>query len=179
MMNKGLEVIEATRFFPLAPSQLEVVVQRQSVMHAFVFFSDGSVKAQLAAPDMRLPIGYALSYPERLDVPVATAATRRAMGLEGGVTTLTFEPVDHERFPAVRLAYSAVERGGTYPAVLSAANEEAGRAFLQGKVRFVDIAALVAAALDAHAGADAVLPEIEEADRWARSFTRDAISAKT
>jgi 1-deoxy-D-xylulose-5-phosphate reductoisomerase len=178
LMNKGLEVIEATRFFALAPEQLEVVVQRQSVMHAFVFFVDGSVKAQLAAPDMRLPIGFALSYPERLPGAIAMPATRRAMGLEGGAATLTFEPVDHERFPALRLAYAAVTRGKTYPAVLSASNEEAGRAFLQGKVRFVDIAALVAAALDAHTEADPTLPGIEEADRWARAFTRDAVSAK-
>jgi 1-deoxy-D-xylulose-5-phosphate reductoisomerase len=179
LMNKGLEIIEATRFFSLESSQLDVVVQRQSVMHAFVFFVDGSVKAQLASPDMRLPIGFALSYPQRLDQAVELTATRGALGLEGVGASLSFEPVDHERFPALRLAYAAAERGGTYPAVLSAANEEAGRAFLLGKVRFVDIAALVAAALDAHEGGRAELPEIEEADRWARSFTRDAVSAKT
>ena len=179
LMNKGLEIIEATHFFGLRPAQLDVVVQRQSVVHALVFFADGSVKAQLAAPDMRLPISYALGFPERLASDRASwEATRRAVGLVGVAASLTFEPVDHARFPALRLAYRAAERGGTHPAALSAANEEAGRAFLQGKIRFVDIAALVAAALDEHQGSAATLPEIVEADRWARAFTRDAISAK-
>jgi 1-deoxy-D-xylulose-5-phosphate reductoisomerase len=177
LMNKGLEVIEACRFFDVRPSQVEIVVHRQSVAHAFVIFSDGSVKAQLAAPDMRMPIGFALSYPHRLDEPVALQPTRAALGLEGRSSMLTFEPVDDVRFPAIRLAYRAAELGGTHPAVLSAANEEAGRAFLQGKITFVDIGALVAAALDAHEAQPASMPNIEEADRWARSFTRDAIDA--
>jgi len=124
---------------------------------------------------MRMPIGFALAYPERLREPVALPLTRRAIGLEGRASTWTFEPVDHARFPCVRLAYRAVEAGGTYPAVLSAANEEAGRAFMQGKIRFVDIGAIVAAALDAHDAQPARLPEIEESDRWARSFTRDVV----
>ncbi len=175
LMNKGLEVIEACRFFDLDPSQVEVVVHRQSVAHAFVIFSDGSVKSQLAAPDMRMPIGFALAFPERLDVPVALQATRRWLGLEGNASVLTFEPVDDERFPALALAYRAVGLGGTYPAVLSAANEEAGRAFIQGKIKFVDIGAFVAAALDGHSAQPATLPSILESDQWARSFTRDAI----
>jgi len=175
LMNKGLEAIEACRFFDVAPAQVEVVVHRQSVAHAFVIFCDGSVKAQIASPDMRMPIGFALAYPERLREPVALPLTRRAIGLEGRASTWTFEPVDHARFPCVRLAYRAVEAGGTYPAVLSAANEEAGRAFMQGKIRFVDIGAIVAAALDAHDAQPARLPEIEESDRWARSFTRDVV----
>ena len=177
LMNKGLEVIEACRFFDVTPSQVDVVVHRQSVAHAFVVFSDGSVKAQLAAPDMRMPIGFALAYPQRLDAPVALDATRHALGLAGHASALTFEPVDDARFPSVRLAYRAIEHGGTYPAVLSAANEEAGRAFRQEKIKFVDIAALVAAALDAHAVRPALLANIEEADRWARTFTRDAVDA--
>jgi 1-deoxy-D-xylulose-5-phosphate reductoisomerase len=177
LMNKGLEVIEACRFFEVTPKQIEIVVHRQSVAHAFVIFSDGSVKAQLAAPDMRVPIGFALAYPDRLDDAVALAATRRALGLEQLASVLTFEPVDDERFPAVALAYRAAEAGGTYPAVLSSANEEAGRAFLQGKIKFADIGTLVAAALDAHDALPGNLANILESDRWARSFTRDAIDA--
>jgi len=175
LMNKGLEVIEACRFFALDPDQIEVVVHRQSVAHAFVIFSDGSVKSQLAAPDMRMPIGFALAFPDRLDTPVALTDTRRWLGLEGRSTVLTFEPVDDARFPALALAYRAVRSGGTCPAVLSAANEEAGRAFIQGKIKFVDIGAFVAAALDGHRARPATLPNILESDQWARSFTRDAI----
>ena len=176
LMNKGLEVIEACRFFGLASSQVDVVVHRQSIAHAFVILCDGSVKAQVASPDMRMPIGFALAYPERLDRAVALPATLRALGLDGSRSTWTFEPVDHRRFPCLRLAYRALEAGGTCPAVLSAANEEAGRAFLAGQVRFVDIGAIVAEALDAHEAGPALLPDIEEADRWARSFTRDVVS---
>lgn len=175
LMNKGLEVIEACRFFASKPSQIEVVVHRQSVAHAFVIFSDGSVKAQLAAPDMRMPIGFALSYPDRLDDPTGLQSTRAALGLEGRMSALTFEPVDARRFPAIALAYRAAEEGGTSPAVLSAANEEAGRAFLQGKIKFVEIGTLVAAALDSHNAQPATLPNIQKADRWARSFTRDTV----
>lgn len=179
LMNKGLEVIEACRLFGALPAQVEVVVHRQSVAHAFVIFADGSVKSQLAAPDMRMPIGYALAFPDRLPEPTGLALTRRALGLDGTKSILSFEPVDHKRFPCVRLAYRTVELGGTFPAVLSAANEEAGRAFLQGKISFVDIGALVAGALEAHQRLEVNLPNIEEADRWARSFTRDAIATRT
>jgi 1-deoxy-D-xylulose-5-phosphate reductoisomerase len=173
MMNKGLEVIEASRFFGLAPEQIDVVVHRQSVAHAFIVFRDGSIKAQLAAPDMRIPIGYALAYPQRLpggDVGKA----RDSIGLSGA-TRLTFEPLDNSRFPAVALCFRALREGGTFPAVLSAANEEAGRAFLQGKVKFTEISALVEHALDGHAGGPATLDAIAAADAWARSATRAAI----
>jgi 1-deoxy-D-xylulose-5-phosphate reductoisomerase len=179
LMNKGLEVIEACRFFDLDPSRIEVVVHRQSVAHAFVLFTDGSVKAQLAAPDMRMPIGFALSHPLRLSGAVALEATRGAIGLGGAASSLTFEPVDEARFPCLRLAYRAIERGGTYPAVLSAANEVAGRAFLQGKLKFTDIARIVSDALEIHVGGGAAMSDIEEADRWARSFARDAIVSRT
>jgi 1-deoxy-D-xylulose-5-phosphate reductoisomerase len=176
LMNKGLEVIEASRFFGLAPSAIEVVIHRQSVAHAFVIFNDGSVKSQLAAPDMRTPIGFALSYPERLENATPAQPTRDAIGLGSGPSMMTFAPVDHARFPCLRLAYRALEHGGTFPAVLSAANEEAGRAFLQGKIKFTDIARLVSDALEAHSGKSASVPEIEIADSWARSFARTSIS---
>jgi 1-deoxy-D-xylulose-5-phosphate reductoisomerase len=127
---------------------------------------------------MRLPIGFALAFPDRLPQAPELAATRSALGLRGERSTLTFEPDDDARFPCLRLAYRAAQSGQTYPAVLSAANEEAGRAFLQGKIRFDQIGALVRAALDAHNGLPPTMPNIEEADRWARSFTKDAISTK-
>ena len=177
LMNKGLEVIEASHLFDLPPEKIRVVVHRQSIVHGFVVFADGNVKAQLAAPDMRLPIGYALAYPERLPAAVAMTKTSEAIGLGSTRSVLTFEPVDDRRFPSVRLAYSALHAGGTYPAVLSSANEEAGRAFLQRKIKFTDICPIVEQALAAHpAGADG-LEEIEAADRFGRTFARDAIGA--
>jgi len=179
LMNKGLEVIEASRFFGLAPAQIEVVIHRASFAHAFVMFADGSVKAQLAQPDMRVPIGYALAWPERLPAIQNRSTTvdlyntaRAQIGLGGEVATLTFEPVDVERFPAIPIAYRALERGGTYPAALSAANEEAGRAFLDGKIKFTDIASLVERALEAEPGEPAALPAIEAADARAREFVK-------
>ncbi|MBV8221856.1 MAG: 1-deoxy-D-xylulose-5-phosphate reductoisomerase, partial [Candidatus Eremiobacteraeota bacterium] len=175
MMNKGLEVIEASRLFELRPDQIEIVVHRQSVAHAFVIFRDGSVKAQLAAPDMRVPIGYALSYPDRLPGHDAQQ-TRDALGLGATSAQLTFEPVDETRFPAIALCYRALRAGGTYPAVLSASNEEAGRAFLHGKVKFTDISALVKRALDDHEGGPATLASIRAADSWARTATREAVA---
>jgi 1-deoxy-D-xylulose-5-phosphate reductoisomerase len=177
MMNKGLEIIEASHLFGLEPQRIEVVVHRQSIVHGFVLFSDGNVKAQLAAPDMRLPIGYALSYPERLPEAFNKAATRDAIGLGERAATLSFEPVDETRFPSLRLAYDALAAGGTQPAVLSSVNEEAGRAFLQRKIKFTEICPIVAGALEAHrSGADG-LEDIEAADRWGREFARDAIGA--
>src|SRR5579872_625878 len=177
LMNKGLELIEASHLFGLAARQLEVVVHRQSVMHGFVLFRDGSVKAQLAAPDMRLPIAFALYYPDRAPHAIAAPATRSALGLEGRPASLSFEPVDEGRFPAVALAYRALQAGGTFAAVLSAANEEAGRAFLRGQIKFTEICALVERALDAHAPTADGLAHVEAADRWAREFTRDGIAA--
>jgi 1-deoxy-D-xylulose-5-phosphate reductoisomerase len=177
LMNKGLEIIEASHLFALTPSQIEVVVHRQSIVHGFVLFCDGNVKAQLAAPDMRLPIGYALSYPDRLPAAVSGSETKNAIGLGEAPSTLSFEPVDERRFPSLRLAYSALKAGGTYPAVLSGVNEEAGRAFLQRKIKFTEICPIVERALAAHhRGADD-LEETEAADQWSRAFARDAIRA--
>ncbi len=177
LMNKGLEVIEASRLFGLTGAQIEVVVHRESVVHAFVLFRDGSVKSQLAWPDMRVPIGFALAYPERLASGPPSRETRDAIGLGERATALAFEPVDDERFPCLRLAYGALALGDTYPAVLSAANEEAGRAFLAGKIQFTDIAALVAGALDAHTGLAVSEETVAEADAWAREHARAAILA--
>jgi 1-deoxy-D-xylulose-5-phosphate reductoisomerase len=175
LMNKGLEIIEASHLFDLAPECIQAVVHRQSIVHGFVLFADGNVKAQLAAPDMRLPIGFALAYPERLPSAFVETATRNAIGLGQALSTLSFEPIDERRFPSVRLAYRALTLGSTYPAVLSAANEEAGRAFLQRKIKFTEICSIVERALEAHAANADGLEEIEAADRWSREFARDAI----
>ncbi|SRR5579872_529888 len=177
LMNKGLEVIEASSLFSLPPASIEVVVHRQSVVHGFVIFRDGNVKAQLASPDMRLPIGYALAYPQRLPAAVAEADTRAAIGLGGAATTLTFEPVDDVRFPSVRLAYRALALGGTYPAVLSAANEEAGRAFLRKQIKFTQIHPIVESVLENHLPAGDDLEDVLSADRTGREQVRDAIRA--
>jgi 1-deoxy-D-xylulose-5-phosphate reductoisomerase len=177
LMNKGLEVIEASRFFALRPDQLDVVVHRSSIAHAFVIFGDGCIKAQLAAPDMRLPIGYALAYPERLSSAPDDAAARSAIGLGGEKVALTFEAVDEARFPCLRLAFRALESGGTYPVALSSANEEAGRAFLQEKICFTDIATYVAKSLDAHQVREATADAVAESDVWARGYVRAAILA--
>ena len=177
LMNKGLEVIEASRFFDVRADQIEVVVHRSSIAHAFVVFGDGCIKAQLAAPDMRLPIGYALAYPDRLPAAPDETAARRAIGLDGEKVMLTFEPVDERRFPCLQLAFRALKAGGTYPAVLSSANEEAGRAFLQEKICFTDIATLVENSLDAHEGRAATPDAVAESDVWARGNVRAAILA--
>ena len=176
LMNKGLEVIEASWLFSLAPQTIDIVVHRQSVVHGFVLFTDGSVKAQLASPDMRLPIGFALAYPQRLPTAVAEDKTKAAIGLRD-VATLTFEPVDDVRFPAVRLAYRALALGGTYPAVLSAANEAAGRAFLQQQIKFTQICPIVESVLDAHRAAGTGLEDVLEADRFGRDQVREAVRA--
>ena len=164
MMNKGLEIIEARWLFGLRPEQVDVLVHPQSVVHALVEFVDGSVAAQMSAPDMRIPIAQALFFPEKLPVD----APRLDLAEVGA---LTFEAPRPERFPCLVHARSAMREGGTAPAVLNAANEVAVASFLSGASRFTDIPDVVGAALDAHEnrGAEA-LEAILEADRWARSY---------
>jgi len=162
MMNKALELIEARWLFGLPAEKLGVVVHPQSIVHSFVEFIDGSVIAQLSPPDMKLPIQYALSYPERLDGPARRLDFTQALRLD-------FEPPDPVRFPAVRLGHEAATRGGTCGAVLNAANEEAVRGFLDGELRFTDIADVCARVLDEHPfQADPSLDEVRRLDAWAR-----------
>ncbi len=162
LMNKALEVIEARWFFGVDADRIDIVVHPQSVVHSLVEFVDGSVLAQLGVPDMRLPIQFALTYPTR----VRGIAPR--LDIES-VGALTFEPPDAARFPAVRLGHEALRAGGTMPCVLSAANEEAVRLFLAGRIGFCDIAAAVEDAMEAHDVVRGPGPEeILEADRWAR-----------
>ena len=162
MMNKALELIEARWLFDVPAEKLGVVVHPQSIVHSLVEFVDGSVIAQLSPPDMRLPIQYALSYPERLPGPARRMDFTQAARLD-------FEPPDLERFPAVRLGYEAAARGGTAGAVLNAANEEAVRGFLDGAIAFTDIADICARLLDEHPHqADPTLDEVLRLDAWAR-----------
>ena len=183
LMNKGLEVIEASRLFGQPGERVLIAVHPQSIAHGFVVFTDGSVKGQLCHPDMRIPIGYALSYPDRLSPigePVSltgappTAAPRAdVLTILGGkpqtdALRYEFERPDFDRFPCLRLAYQALAKGGTAPAVLSAANEVAVRSFVEGKVRFGEIARIIETTLERVAHRDATLTHIREADLDAR-----------
>jgi 1-deoxy-D-xylulose-5-phosphate reductoisomerase len=170
LMNKALEIIEAHFLFGVPYSGIEVWVHPQSIVHALVEFSDRSMIAQLGLPDMRLPIQYALTYPERLDGALPELPLEK-------MASLTFEAPDHKRFPSLNFAYDAGRRGGTAPAVLNAANEAAVALFLEGKTRFCGIFDLVGEALAAHT----VLPvenleTVQEADRWARKFVNTKAS---
>ncbi len=162
MMNKALELIEARWLFGLPGEKLDVVIHPQSIVHSMVEFVDGSVVAQLSPPDMRLPIQYALAYPERLPCPAPKFDFTRNI-------TLEFEPPDPRRFPAVCLGHEAAVRGGTCGAVLNAANEEAVRGFLEGELRFSDIAEICRRVLDEHPySPEPSLDEVRRLDGWAR-----------
>jgi 1-deoxy-D-xylulose-5-phosphate reductoisomerase len=162
LMNKALEIIEARWLFGLEPGQIEVVLHPESVIHSFVEFADGSVLAQLSPPDMRLPIQYALTYPERVPGPA-----RRLSWRELGAWH--FEPPDGETFPSLQLGYEVARQGGTCGAALNAANEEAVRGFLAGRLAFLDIPRVCRAVLDHHHySARPGLAELEAVDRRAR-----------
>jgi 1-deoxy-D-xylulose-5-phosphate reductoisomerase len=171
LMNKGLEVIEAHWLFDVPPSRVEVLVHPQSIIHSLVEFVDGTVLAQLGVTDMRMPIQYALSYPERWHAAIPGMDFTRAMKLD-------FEPPDHERFPCLGLAYRALEGGGTLPAVLNAANEEAVAGFLDGRVPFVGVPELIRAVMDAHETRPvSAIEDVLAADAWAREQARRALQA--
>ena len=162
LMNKGLELIEAHWFFDMPFDRIDVVVHPQSIVHSMVEFVDRSVIAQMGTPDMRLPIQYALTYPER--VPGLGSSVDFAE-----VGTLTFEAPDVARFPALRLAREAGETGQTLPTVLSAVDEVAVEAFINGRIRFLDIARLVEMVMQRHTPVAANdVGDVLEADRWAR-----------
>jgi 1-deoxy-D-xylulose-5-phosphate reductoisomerase len=165
LMNKGLEVIEAHHLFTMPIEQIAVCIHPQSVVHSAVEFVDGSLKAQLGRPDMRLPIAVALAYPDRLADAVPATSLEDLSGLE-------FHALDEDRFPSVGLARAAAAAGGGHPAVLNAANEEAVNAFLAGDVPFSGIIPTVERALAAFPGGGATLQEIMEADRWARGYVK-------
>jgi 1-deoxy-D-xylulose-5-phosphate reductoisomerase len=169
LMNKGLEVIEASRFFALPGERIHVLVHRTSVAHGFAIFTDGNVVGQFARPDMRLPIGYALAYPDRLaDHPETDPLVAVGGTIDGSTTVLGFERPDIERFPCLGLAYRALREGGTVPAALSAANEVAVAAFVGGRIRFGDIPRCIETALASVERAELTLDAVRAADRAAR-----------
>lgn len=169
MMNKGLEVIEARWLFDLEPEQIEVLVHPQSIVHSMVSFDDGAVKAQLGVPDMKVPIQYALSYPSRWPAP----HERLDWSTLG---RLDFAPPDPEKFPCLRHAYEALERGGTAPAILNAANEAAVDGFLGERLAFSDIPHLVGDALaSTPIVSEPTLEDLYEADARARGHVQELL----
>ena len=167
MMNKGLELIEAHHLFGLPSGRIDILIHPQSVIHSMVEYVDGSVLAQLGSPDMRIPIAYALAYPERIDTPAAPLDLAR-------LGSLTFEAPDLERFPALRLAREALEAGGAAPIVLNAANEEAVAAFLDRRIGFLDICQTVEEALlRTGASQPRSIDEVIDIDRAARALAGD------
>ena len=170
LMNKALEMIEARWLFDTPMEDVEVVVHPQSIIHSMVRFNDGSTLAQLGLPDMRLPIQYALVYPERLN----TALPRMELK---DYANLTFEAPDETKFPALSLARRAVAQGGTMAAVMNAANEVAVDLFLNNKIPFLYIMRLVAQAMDRHEPLPPTLPNVLEADSWARRVSAGSRAA--
>jgi 1-deoxy-D-xylulose-5-phosphate reductoisomerase len=173
MMNKGLELIEAARLFPVRDDQIEIVVHRQSIIHSMVDYVDGSILAQLGPSDMRTPIAHTLAWPDRMETPM------QPLDLIA-IGRLDFEAPDPVRFPALRLAQEALEAGGAAPAVLNAANEVAVAAFLAGKIGFLDIAFTVEQALDRYNGPPApkTIDEVLMVDTMARQLARATTELK-
>jgi len=176
LMNKGLEVLEAHELFGVELDRIDVVVHPQSVVHSMVEWADGATIAQLSTPDMRLPIGYALAWPERL--PVAYGAIDWS-----GLTSLTFEPPDLSSFPCLGLAYAAGREGGLAPAWLNAANEVAVEAFLDGRIQWLQIALVIADVLDGYVAEDGMgavgADVVYEADRRARTRAHQTVERMT
>lgn len=169
LMNKALEIIEAKWLFDLRVEQIEVVIHPQSIIHSMVEFCDGSVIAQMGMPDMKVPIQYALTYPERSPLLV------RAFDLSS-IGSLTFKKPDMEKFPALRLGYQAAKEGGTMGATLNAANEVAVQAFLDGQIKFTEIALYVEKVIDKHHFIkNPCLEDILVADAWARQEVKKCL----
>jgi 1-deoxy-D-xylulose-5-phosphate reductoisomerase len=169
MMNKGLEVIEAHWLFGMAPEAISVVVHPQSIVHSLVEYQDGSVLAQLGIPDMKIPIAYALSYPERIALGLKPLNLWKCSDLE------FYEP-DYSRFPALRLAFEALERGGVSSAVLNAANEVAVAAFLEMRIAFPQISSIVGQTMERlESGVELDLDGLIEVDEEARKIARSLI----
>lgn len=173
LVNKGLECIEARWLFDVPMERIEVLLHRESIIHSLVEFRDGSVKAQLGVPDMRLPIQCALTYPDRVQSNAVPRLDLKSIG------TLNFGIPSHQQFPCLGLTLEAGRRGGTAPAVLAAADEIAVEHFLANYIRFTDIPHVLEDALNAHnVIANPSLDQVLEADRWARAFTEDWVKAK-
>ncbi|NNC72393.1 MAG: 1-deoxy-D-xylulose-5-phosphate reductoisomerase [Sphingomonadaceae bacterium] len=172
LMNKGLELIEADRLFPIAADRIEIIVHRQSVVHSMVEYADGSILAQLGPPDMRTPIAHTLAWPDRMETPMPSLDF-------AAISRLDFEEPDPVRFPALRLARQSLDRGGAKPAILNAANEEAVAAFLDKRIGFLDIAAIVEDMLDRYdPPAPGSLDDVFAIDTETRMRTRQMMTTK-
>ena len=170
MMNKGLEVIEAYYLFPIEKNAIEILIHPQSIVHSMVDYFDGSVIAQLGMPDMRTPISYALSWPNRIETPVPRLELEK-------IKELTFEPPDPVKFPALRASREALEAGGYAPTILNAANEVAVENFLNKKIEFGEIIKLIDKALEKiEPGLPSSIEDVLSADRSAREFVKNSIS---
>ena len=176
LMNKGLEVIEASVLFNIPASKIEIVIHPQSIIHSAVEFVDGSIIAQLSSPDMKLPIQYALTYPKRYPSSIKPLDFEKIKKLE-------FMKPDFNKFPCLRLAYEAAEAGGTMPCVLNSANEVAVQSFLAHEIKLTQISELIEEVMKKHVGATALLrfikspslSEIEQAEEWAQQETKNII----
>lgn len=167
MMNKGLEVIEAKWLFGLKANQIEIVVHPQSIIHSMVEFSDGSVKAQLGVPDMKIPIQYSLTYPRHVEAGWETLDLIK-------INNLTFEAPDLDKFPCIKLAYDALESGGSTPTVLNVANEQAVYRFLDGRIQFTDIPKVIEKACAVHRWVpEPTLNEILDLELWTTDFVNE------
>lgn len=171
LMNKGLEVVEARWLFDIRESHIDVLVHRESIIHSLVEYVDRSMIAQLGLPDMRTPISYAMRYPERMPLELPSLDLTE-------VGKLSFCKPDHDRFPCLNLGYESLRVGGTMPTAMNAANEVAVDAFLNGGIRFVEIADVIRSTMDAHAHRDIDgLDDALEADRWAREKAESLVHA--
>ena len=170
MMNKGLEIIEAAWLFDTDPDDIEVVVHRESIIHSMIEFTDNSILAQLGLPDMRIPIQYAITYPERYPSPVGEIDWR-------SMSKMTFYTPDEETFKCLAACKRAMKKGGLYPAVANGANEAANLMFRQGKIGFLDIGEIVSSAVDSiDVGSASILQDVLDADAKARAFAQSYIT---
>ena len=169
MVNKGLEIIEAHWLFDISYDKIEVLIHKESIIHSMVQFKDGAVKAQLGTPDMRVPIMYALSYPNRLKLDSKRLDF-------ANIATMNFQKVDFERFPAVKMAYEVGKIGGSMPTVYNAANEVAVEAFLNNKIQFILIEKIIEKTINAHTNIiDPSLDDVLSVDKWAREYASHLI----
>ena len=167
MMNKGLEVIEAHWLFNIDNSDIEIVIHPQSIIHSMVQFKDGSIKAQLGVPDMKIPIQYALTYPRHLPSNWERLDFKE-------ISDLTFEAPNFERFPCISLAYDALEKKGTFPAVLNFANDYSVFRFLKEEIKFTEIPKIIDLAMKNHEWSDSPnLSELRDLDAWTKDFVKN------
>jgi 1-deoxy-D-xylulose-5-phosphate reductoisomerase len=170
LMNKGLEVIEARWLFNIPLSRIKIVIHPQSIVHSMVEYIDGSIIAQLGIPDMKIPISYALAYPERLPLNLPSLELTK-------LGNLSFQEPDFDRFPCLRYAYQAGEEGGSMPIVVNASNEVAVEFFLKKKIRFVDIQATIGRVMEEHSPRKvSAIEEVLEIDQWARREAEKVIN---